>query len=98
MEFSKLIDKRRSAGNFIEGVKLTAADLKPVFDEVKLAPSAFNLQHTEYVVVLDEEKKKKFVKQLTGNIKYIQLLVSLSSQRIAMLINKLHASIKEWCI
>ncbi|ATP41124.1 nitroreductase family protein [Solibacillus sp. R5-41] len=69
MEFSKLIDKRRSANNYIKGVKLTAADLKPVFDEVKLAPSAFNLQHTEYVVILDEETKEKIREAAYGQYK-----------------------------
>ena len=69
MEFSKLIDKRRSAANFMEGVKLTTADLKPIFDEVKLAPSAFNLQHTEYIAVLDEETKEKIREAAYGQFK-----------------------------
>lgn len=73
MEFVKLIEKRRSANNFLEGVVITEADLKPVFDDVKLAPSTFNLQHTNYYVVLDEEKRSRFEKPPLDNTKYIQL-------------------------
>ena len=72
MEFSKLIDKRRSANNFIEDIKMSEEDIRPILEDVKLAPSAFNLQHADYIVVLDEEKKKKYEKRHTGNIKYIQ--------------------------
>lgn len=59
MEFAKLIDKRRSANNFIEGIKISEEDIRPILEDVKLAPSAFNLQHANYIVVLDEEKKEK---------------------------------------
>lgn len=59
MEFAKLIDKRRSANNFIEGIKMSEEDIRPILEDVKLAPSAFNLQHANYIVVLDEEKKEK---------------------------------------
>lgn len=59
MDFIKVIDKRRSANNFLEDVKMTEADLKPIFEDVKLTPSAFNLQHTEYIAVLDEEMKER---------------------------------------
>ncbi|MED3802906.1 nitroreductase family protein [Lysinibacillus xylanilyticus] len=59
MEFAKLIDKRRSANNFIEGMKMSEEDIRPILEDVKLAPSAFNLQHADYIVVLDEEKKEK---------------------------------------
>ncbi|MEI4770599.1 nitroreductase family protein [Psychrobacillus sp. FJAT-51614] len=55
----KLIDMRRSANNFLKDVKMTVSDIKPIFDDLKLTPSAFNLQHTDYVVVLDEEMKEK---------------------------------------
>ncbi|MFJ7732764.1 nitroreductase family protein [Lysinibacillus sp. NPDC097231] len=59
MEFTKLIEKRRSANNFIEGIKMTEEDIRPILEDVKLAPSAFNLQHTNYIIVLDEEMKEK---------------------------------------
>ncbi|MEC5423243.1 nitroreductase family protein [Virgibacillus sp. C22-A2] len=59
MEFKKLIEARRSANNFLPDVQITQEDLKPIFEDVKLTPSAFNLQHTEYVVVMDEEMKEQ---------------------------------------
>lgn len=59
MEFKKLIEARRSANNFLSDVRITQDDLKPIFEDVKLTPSAFNLQHTEYLVVIDEEMKEQ---------------------------------------
>jgi len=69
MEFSKLIDKRRSANNFIEDIKMSEEDIRPILEDVKLAPSAFNLQHTNYIVVLDEEKKEKVREVAYGQYK-----------------------------
>lgn len=58
MEFTKLIDKRRSANNFIEGITMTEEDIRPILEDVKLAPSAFNLQHAEYCCVKSRIKRK----------------------------------------
>ena len=69
MEFTKLIDKRRSANNFIEGITMTEEDIRPILEDVKLAPSAFNLQHAEYIVVLDPELKEKVREAAFGQYK-----------------------------
>jgi len=69
MEFTKLIDKRRSANNFIDGIVMTEDDIRPILEDVKLAPSAFNLQHTEYIVVLDQELKEKVREAAYGQYK-----------------------------
>ncbi|MBH9787589.1 nitroreductase family protein, partial [Clostridioides difficile] len=69
MEFSKLIDKRRSANNFIKDVKMTEEDIRPILEDVKLAPSAFNLQHANYIVVLDEDMKEKVREAAYGQYK-----------------------------
>ena len=69
MEFTKLIDKRRSANNFIKEVKITEDDIRPILEDVKLTPSAFNLQHTEYIVVMDGEMKEKVREAAYGQYK-----------------------------
>ncbi|MGE7948923.1 nitroreductase family protein [Lysinibacillus sp. NPDC093688] len=69
MEFTKVIDKRRSVNNFIEGIKMSEEDIRPILEDVKLAPSAFNLQHANYIVVLDEEKKEKVREAAYGQYK-----------------------------
>ncbi|MGE7675987.1 nitroreductase family protein [Lysinibacillus sp. NPDC094403] len=69
MEFSKLIDKRRSANNFIKDIKMSEEDIRPILEDVKLAPSAFNLQHANYIVVLDKEKKEKVREAAYGQYK-----------------------------
>ena len=69
MEFTKLIDKRRSANNFIKEVKITEEDIRPILEDVKLTPSAFNLQHTEYIVVINEDLKEKVREAAYGQYK-----------------------------
>ena len=59
MDFAKLIEKRRSANNFMKGVAITEQELKPIFNDIKLAPSAYNLQHTEYITVLNPDVKEQ---------------------------------------
>ncbi|MGE7093466.1 nitroreductase family protein [Lysinibacillus sp. NPDC048646] len=69
MEFTKLIDKRRSANNFIKEIQMTEEDIRPILEDVKLAPSAFNLQHAEYIIVLDEEMKERVREAAFGQYK-----------------------------
>lgn len=71
--FTDLIQSRRSAMNFVEGVIIPQNELEEMFSYARLAPSAYNLQHTNYKVISNESLKKKFAKQLTANIKSILL-------------------------
>jgi putative NAD(P)H nitroreductase len=62
MNMSELLDvvqARRSAMNFEEGVEIAPAELEEIFAQTRLAPSAYNLQHAHYVVVSDPELKEK---------------------------------------
>ncbi|KEJ00264.1 NAD(P)H nitroreductase [Clostridium botulinum A2B7 92] len=61
-ELKKIIEERRSANNFIEGVKIPDKDFTEIFELLKLAPSCFNIQHSHYLVVTDEEKKDQLRK------------------------------------
>jgi putative NAD(P)H nitroreductase len=61
-ELKKIIEERRSANNFIKGVKIPDKDFTEIFELLKLAPSCFNIQHSHYLVVTDEEKKEKLRK------------------------------------
>nr|WP_278002036.1 nitroreductase family protein [Clostridium botulinum] len=56
------MEERRSANNFIEGVKIPDKDFTEIFELLKLAPSCFNIQHSNYLVVTDEEKKEQLRK------------------------------------
>lgn len=66
MTFADLVKSRHSAVNFIENEKMTEEDFKRIFELTKLAPSAYNLQFTHYLVITDEEKKE-IVKELSHN-------------------------------
>lgn len=52
-ELTTLIKERRSVMKFIPDVELPESELEEIFKLVKYTPSAFNLQHTHYVVVND---------------------------------------------
>ena len=54
-DFTTIVKARRSANKFIAGVEITDKELEEIFNLVKYAPSAFNLQHAHYVVVKDPE-------------------------------------------
>ncbi|MCI4129265.1 nitroreductase family protein [Bacillus haynesii] len=69
MEFNELIEMRHSANNFLEDVQITVKDLEPIFEDIKLAPSAFNLQHAEYKVILDKDLKEKVREAANGQYK-----------------------------
>ena len=57
-ELKSIINERRSANNFIKGVKIPKEDFIEIFDLLKLAPSCFNIQHAHYLVITDETKKE----------------------------------------
>ena len=57
-ELKKLIEERRSANNFIEGIKIPKEDFVEIFDLLKLVPSCYNIQHARYLVITDEAKKE----------------------------------------
>ncbi|MER2170260.1 MAG: nitroreductase family protein [Psychrobacillus psychrodurans] len=71
MNIEELIKIRHSAVNFMEEEKMTEDDFKKIFNLTKLAPSAFNLQFANYLVIMDEKKKEK-VKELNHHQHKIQ--------------------------
>lgn len=67
--FSELVQSRRSANNFVEGVKIPQNELEEMFSLARLAPSAFNLQHTHYKVVSSEAVKEEIRSAAYGQYK-----------------------------
>lgn len=61
-ELKKIIEERRSANNFIKGVEIPEKDFTEIFDLLKLAPSCFNIQHANYLVITDEDRKEELRK------------------------------------
>ncbi|KRG14677.1 nitroreductase family protein [Lederbergia galactosidilytica] len=68
-DFIQLLKERRSASNFLPNHPITEQQLNDIFELVKLGPSAFNLQHTNYMVVLDVETKERLQKAANGQYK-----------------------------
>jgi putative NAD(P)H nitroreductase len=81
--FTDLVQSRRSAMNFVEGIKIPQADLEEMFSLARLAPSAFNLQHTHYKVVADNNLKEE-----VRNAAYGQYKIHTASAVIVVLGDK----------
>ena len=56
-DFMQVVKDRRSAMKFKPEVHITREELNEMFNFVKYAPSAFNLQHAHYIVIDDEALK-----------------------------------------
>ncbi|MEH7347089.1 nitroreductase family protein [Bacillus sp. JJ1532] len=81
--FEQVVRVRRSASNFLENNPISKKELDEIFELVKMGPSAFNLQHTNYLVVMDPELKLG-VKKAANN----QHKVGTASAVIIVLGNK----------
>lgn len=66
MEFSQLVQARRSVRHYQAGVTIDDTELAAIFDEVVLSPSSFNMQHWQFVVVRDEARKQALRKLSYG--------------------------------
>lgn len=49
-DFLTIVRERRSANKFLKDIKVPREDFEAIFDDLSLAPSCFNLQHTHYYV------------------------------------------------
>jgi len=58
MEFSDIIQQRRSVKSYDAERSISDLELKELFEEVILSPSSFNLQHGTFIAVKDSEQKK----------------------------------------
>ncbi len=59
MKFSEIVQSRRSVKQYDPDHVISDAVLKEIFEEVRLSPSSFNLQHSIFICVQDEETQKK---------------------------------------
>lgn len=84
-DFTQIIKERRSASNFLADHPITKEELNEIFKLVKLAPSAFNLQHAKYVIIIDPAIKEKI-----ENASYGQYKVANASAVILVLGDKTH--------
>jgi nitroreductase len=66
MEFSEIIQQRRSVKSYDPEKAISDGELKELFDEVVLSPSSFNLQHWTFVAVRDSALKKQLKEAAWG--------------------------------
>lgn len=83
MNFEELVKSRHSAVNFVKEEKMTEEDFKKIFELTKLAPSSYNLQYTNYLVITDEAKKER-VRELS----YMQYKIHSASAVVIVMGNK----------
>lgn len=67
--FTDLVQARRSAMNFVEGIHIPRKELEEMFALTRLAPSAYNLQHTRYTVISDPAWKEEIRAAANGQYK-----------------------------
>ncbi|WP_379134836.1 nitroreductase family protein [Paenibacillus sp. sgz500958] len=67
--FTDLVQARRSAMNFVEGIKIPRTELEEMFSLARLAPSAYNLQHAQYKVISDDKLKEEVRSAAYGQYK-----------------------------
>ena len=66
MEFSNIVQERRSVKSYDTENSISDAELKELFGEVILTPSSFNLQHWTFIAVKESEQKKKLKEAAWG--------------------------------
>jgi nitroreductase len=59
MEFEKVVESRRSVRDYDTAKKISDGQLKKLFELVKMTPSGYNMQHWEFIVVRNPERKEK---------------------------------------
>lgn len=59
MEFSDIVQQRRSVKSYDPEKSISDAELTELFEEVVLSPSSFNLQHWTFIAVKDPAIKEK---------------------------------------
>lgn len=59
MEFSEIIQQRRSIKSYQTEKEISDAELKELMEEVVLSPSSFNLQHWKFIAVQDTSIREK---------------------------------------
>ncbi len=62
METRDVLSQRRSVHYFDSSKEISEEQIRELFDLVKLAPSGYNLQPWEFILVRDPENKKKLRK------------------------------------
>ncbi|MFP3916930.1 nitroreductase family protein [Lysinibacillus telephonicus] len=90
MNFEDLVRLRHSAVNFIEDEQMTEDDFKNIFELTKLAPSAYNLQFTNYLVITDKEKKERVFE-----LSYRQYKIHTASAVVIVMGNKNSLEVSE---
>ncbi|MCZ6512445.1 MAG: nitroreductase family protein [Nitrospinae bacterium] len=66
MEFSEIVQQRRSVKSYDPDKTISDAELRELFDEVVLSPSSFNLQNWTFIAVKDSAMKKKLKEAAWG--------------------------------
>lgn len=69
--FEQLVKERRSAIKFRPDIPISRDELDELFRMTASAPSAFNLQHTQYLAVTDPEQKEMLKNAAYGQHKIV---------------------------
>jgi nitroreductase len=71
MEFEEAVRKRRAVRDY-ENKPVSDAQLKKLFDLVRLTPSAINLQHWDFLIIKDPARRKALRECTPNNQKQVE--------------------------
>jgi putative NAD(P)H nitroreductase len=71
MELKDVVINRHSVNNFDPSFVVTKEDIDQIIELNKLAPSAFNMEHARYHVILDKDLKEKFYNEVCNQDKVL---------------------------
>ena len=66
MELEQAIRSRRSVKKYKAGVTISDEQLRELFNDAKLAPSSFNIQHWHFIVVREQARKDVLMQCANG--------------------------------
>ena len=84
MDFKELAMSRHSAIKLEPGVEISTEELNKIFELTRLSPTAYNLQHAEFLVIREITERKEKVKSLSYN----QYKIGVSSAVVFVLGDK----------
>ena len=77
MEFSEIVQRRRSVKSYDPDKSISDSELNELFEEVILSPSSYNLQHWTFIAVQDSALKNQLKEAAWGQSQMAECSVAV---------------------
>jgi nitroreductase len=86
MDFSQIVNKRRACHYFQPNIEIPTKDWKQIFEETSLAPSGYNLQPWEFILIQEKENIQE-ISSIAYNQSHVEnasgIIIALADTNIA---------------